>query len=642
MKRSGIAILLPRLLAAAGGTPRLCLIAALTVAVGCGDRVATDTTLAMADAALPARAVEPAGGHRRLWAGEEFNFYASSPSPDGRYVTEIDWGTGDLAVRDLETGVLRHLTHKGSWDDSGDYAEISTFSPDGRQVAYVWFDAANANHEIRVLDFSADEGDLPVGSNSHVVYSSGSAQAVGLYAWSSEDRMLLGMLHSDNTTALAVLTVSTGSLSVLKSFDWREARAALSYDGRFVAYDHPAGPDTQTRDIHILSMDGQRDVKLVSGPGNDIVLGWMPGDASLLFHSDRSGTPSIWRLPIVDGSAAGPPELVRADVRNIEPLGFADDVLYYGVVVDAPGFRTARIDFERNTITTLPIEFEPPVTGEMRALDWSPDGEHVVHDVHGPLSTRIYVRTAAGEVVREWTFDLRMQRYDMQWSPDGQSVLLPAIDERGRDGIYRIDLTSGELQSVRRFTLGESDGGFSISPDGGSLYYARRRTVDGELDDDLIEIVRYDMSSGVEEPLHRVSHPGPVVVSPDGEWLAYRGRASGAEQAIRLYRTDGSEARILHRIDTGNFIAIADWTPDGRRLLFTIAPNYPDPPLELWHVSMTGGDARRIGEIPDWRVDGPALHPDGGTIAYRAGSLRGEIWALEGLGARGEDGGGHQ
>ena len=39
---------------------------------------------------------------RRLWAGEQFSFYLSSPSPDGRYVTEIDWSTGNLAVRDLE------------------------------------------------------------------------------------------------------------------------------------------------------------------------------------------------------------------------------------------------------------------------------------------------------------------------------------------------------------------------------------------------------------------------------------------------------------------------------------------------------------------------------------------------------------
>lgn len=618
----------------AGRKPGLCSIAVITVVIGCGgDRVATDGTpaVALADATLPVRAGEPAASLRRLWAGEEFNFYASSPSPDGRYVTEIDWGTGDLAVRDLETGELHHLTDKGSWNDSGDYAEISQFSPDGQRVAYVWYGAASANHEIRVLDFSVDEEGMPAGTNPRVAYTSGPAQAIWIYAWSSDDRLLLGMLRPDNTTALAILTLSTGSLAVLKSFDWRDAHAALSHDGRYVAYDHPAGPDTQARDIHILSADGRHDVKLVDGPGNDIVLGWLPGDESLLFHSDRSGTPSIWRLPIIDGAAAGPPELVRGDVRSVEPIGFAGDVFYYGVVVDAPGFHTATVDFEQNTITALPTVFEPPVTGEMRALAWSPDGEHVVHDVHGPLRTRIYLRTAAGEVVKEWTFDLRMQRWYMQWSPDGQSVLLPAFDERGRDGIYRIDLMTGALETVRRVGPGETDRSFSISPDGGSLYFARKRTVDGELDDDLIEIVRYDMSTQREEPIRRVRHFGPAVVSPDGEWIAYRERGTGGDPAIQLFRTEGDEPKVLYRADSGVINAIAGWTPDGRYLLFTAAPNYPDDPVELWCVSRTGGDAVRIGEIPDWRVDGPALHPDGHTIAYRAGQSRGEIWALDGI-----------
>ena len=30
---------------------------------------------------------------RRVWAGSQFSFYWNEPSPDGRYISEIDWGT---------------------------------------------------------------------------------------------------------------------------------------------------------------------------------------------------------------------------------------------------------------------------------------------------------------------------------------------------------------------------------------------------------------------------------------------------------------------------------------------------------------------------------------------------------------------
>ena len=47
---------------------------------------------------------------RRLWGGSEFSFYvgSSSPSPDGRYVTEVDWSTGDLAVQGSDSVARIH------------------------------------------------------------------------------------------------------------------------------------------------------------------------------------------------------------------------------------------------------------------------------------------------------------------------------------------------------------------------------------------------------------------------------------------------------------------------------------------------------------------------------------------------------
>ena len=50
--------------------------------------------------------LRPAGGPqqayelRRVWSGSYFNFYFNDASPDGRYISDINYPTGDLAVRD--------------------------------------------------------------------------------------------------------------------------------------------------------------------------------------------------------------------------------------------------------------------------------------------------------------------------------------------------------------------------------------------------------------------------------------------------------------------------------------------------------------------------------------------------------------
>src|SRR5262250_2089097 len=47
---------------------------------------------------------------RRVWAGPDVNG-EGTVSPDGRYLSYVDWTTGDLALRDLATGKMRHHTN---------------------------------------------------------------------------------------------------------------------------------------------------------------------------------------------------------------------------------------------------------------------------------------------------------------------------------------------------------------------------------------------------------------------------------------------------------------------------------------------------------------------------------------------------
>ncbi|MDX1393774.1 MAG: hypothetical protein R3195_05265 [Gemmatimonadota bacterium] len=578
---------------------------------------------------------------RRLWAGEGFNFFASSPSPDGQWVTEIDWTTGDLAVRHLESGELHRITDKGARKESGDYSEVAIFSPDGRRIAYSWYVDEKATYEVRIVDFAIDDRGIPRASEPRVVHAGDPVYAFWLYGWTPEDEILAGLYRPDNSTALGFLDLSTGEIRPLKSFDWADARASLSRDGETVAYDHPAGGGPDDRDIFLLASDASHETVLVEGEGRDEVLGWGPGDRSLFFLSERSGSPSIWRVPMSHGRAADDARLIREGVGRLEPLGPAGEEFYVGVEVESPRFRTARIDFEKGVLEPLPTVLDSPYRGPAVAFDWSPDGRLVAHAVSvGQARARLFFSSPDGNVIREWNLGLRLLRLILRWTPDGESILLSGQDDRGRAGLFRVDLDSETTQLLRRYEL-SSGRLFSISPDGGAVLYTRVADVADGSEPKRIDVVSWDLESGTEQTIRTIDthdvhlgagHSSHLVVSPDGEWVAYPSFSTEEEARIRFFPTAPGSAEARKPLTAPGLREIVGWTPDGRSLLYLTAATSPDSgewateDVELWSAS--GDHTRRLATIPDY-AGGARLNPDGRTLAYRAGRSRGEIWALD-------------
>lgn len=109
---------------------------------------------------------------------------------------------------------------------------------------------------------------------------------------------------------------------MLKSLEWREPiKASLSLDGRYIAYDAPAGESGSARDIFMLAEDGSRETLVEHNPANDRSPVWSPDGSRIVFLSDRTGNASLWMVPLVGGRPTGPAELAKADIGTIDPLG---------------------------------------------------------------------------------------------------------------------------------------------------------------------------------------------------------------------------------------------------------------------------------------------------------------------------------
>jgi hypothetical protein len=232
---------------------------------------------------------------RRLWAGSDVDD-EGAPSPDGQYITYVDWKTGDLAMRDLLKGEERRLTNKGSWMESEDFALFSTFSKDGKQVAYAWF--TDSSCDLRIV--STAEGTEV--SKPRVLYRNDEVGEVRPAEWSSEGKHILALFtKKDGTNQIALVSVADGSARILKTLDWRAPqRMSLSPDGRYIAFDFQPKQDSPERDISVLAADGSRETLLVEHPANDLYPLWTPDEKKIVFASDRTGTMGLWAVPVAD------------------------------------------------------------------------------------------------------------------------------------------------------------------------------------------------------------------------------------------------------------------------------------------------------------------------------------------------------
>lgn len=570
--------------------------------------------------------------------------YLGAISPDGRFFSYTDWSTGDLAVRDLETGESRRLTQKGTWEVPEFAQAVQAISPDGRHIAYGWQGMSSC--DLRMIDLD--------GSEPRILYRDDEIARILPHDWSGDGQHILATFsRKDGTEQMVLVSVADGSARVLRTFDAASGSGAgniLAFlpDGRFVVYDSRSNPESPDRDIHVLSVDGRRSSPLVEHAANDYVLGWAPDGDWVLFASDREGTLDAWGIQVVDGQPRGLPKLVRSNIPPIEwGMFIRDGSYYYSRVVWVNDVYVTEID---------------PTTGRARrphklvnhvgfntSAEWSPDGRYLAYASGlGRYPDPLVLGILSVETGEEVRFQLDMARlgghaFDPHWSPDGQALL-----GSGRQGIRRIDARTGEVTLLVGSPGGCPGGGDCIE---WPVWASDGRTIFTRFDSQGVppRIAARDLESGLEEELYRVTPPAAVsqlAVSPDGRRLAFvwSDIAAGTSALKVMPTAAGSEPRELIALPRpqGNVpfdprrgeILRPAWTPDGRHVLFTtIEVTRQGRGFKLWRIPSDGGEPESLGLVMEGlRPYGLSVHPDGRRIAIAAGTpRRQETWVMEDL-----------
>ncbi len=569
---------------------------------------------------------------RKIWSGP-FTDTLGAPSPDGKYLSMVDWATGDLAVRDLSTGKNRRLTDKGSWAESSELALFSGWSPDGKKIVYTWLNKEEC-FELRIIEIDDSE--------PRVLYPVGKMEYVHPFEWSPDGNNILALVtQAPNISKVGLISVADGSFRVLKTTDMIANNLPLftfSPDGKYVAFSFLQDEDTQNRDIFLISVDDKQETTLIEHPMNDSLLGWSPDGKWILFASNRTGSTDAWIVRVDQGKQIQTPEMIKKDLGHIEPMGFSrSGSFFYGVSNQGTDIYEIGIDPESGKVKSPLAKATQRYLGSNRTPDYSPDGRYLAYvSTRGPRPIQhsvlciLDLQTGGEKELQPEQIDFFYPR----WSPDGRVISVEGWDEARNRGVYRIDVQTGAVDSILQVESGVAIYSHRWSKDGQSIFYARSDPEEkGPVAYRKSHIYVHDIDSGQDKIL-----PGSpddakdIDISPDGRWLALLNRDEN--RVLRVIPSSGGEPRTLYSIErVMNPVISPAWIAGGKYILFQTASDSSEveSTFELVRIPADGGQPQRLGvKMAEFRHF--SVHPDGEHIVFHSRGAKTEwpeIWVME-------------
>ena len=562
---------------------------------------------------------------RQLWK-RDVEFYGTVSS-DGRFLSYVDWGHGDIAIRNLTNGENQVLANEGTLYEQQNFALNNVISKNGKQIAYSFFSDQNT------YDLHLVEVDNP---SPRILYSN-KDEDVYPVAWLSDKKLIVRRKNKKNKTGQIVsFDISDGTHHVLKTLEvpnWQYF--SCSPDEKYIAYEVLNKKNNRNMDIHLLAIDGSSEISLVNHPANDRVLGWIPGRKEFLFLSDRSGTFDLWVIPVKDGKPSGAAKQIYIDVGEIQPMGFSENGDCFFSIFRRH-FNTYIAPFNLKT-GELKEKSGKPLLGSVIYATWSPDGQSLAfirEDGKADNPWQLTIQDLKNGEERKLATNLFTANSPC-WSPDGKSILVIGRPQRPKTaadvyngGIYVVDVKTGQtteilLLSDYEFTR-PNDARWPLSDiqwslDGKSIFYLFFKD----------RLVKHDLKTGEEKILYKHSHfSGDILeCSPDGKSLLFAVIDSEEKKGF-LYTmsVEGGQAKELCTTQEAASFDRGMWSPDGQYIYFTEGGDGKN----LWRIPSEGGNPQKVWHSNDrgyvW-----SIHPEGQQIAFTLRQREAEFRVIENL-----------
>jgi len=535
-------------------------------------------------------------------------------------------------------------------------ANSPSFSPDGRQIAFVWDGVQHGHYDIYVQLVG---GDTPLRLTHHqrgdgvpgppqwspdgreIAFARCNSDRDGVYTvpalggaerrltdspcrnwvagrpvWTPDSKamVMLDQCPPGGPRGVVLFSLATGEKRCLAAGSSGDFAAddALSPDGRTVAFWRQT--DATYSEIYAVPLSGEVPRRLVSDGMKLWNLMWTPDGKYIVSYSFRGNMVRPWRMPVAGGP--GEPEMVYPGVGSISQdgrrLAYAENtggasmipaVIWRADLSKAGGpvLRTRKLIYSQ----FMEDAAQPSPDGTRLALQSERSGTH-----------QIWLNSSEGDHPVQLT-TIGQFSGTPRWSPDGRWI---AFDARVEDHahIYVVDAEGRNLHAI---TQGNSDNVVpSWSRDGRFIYFASPRTGSRQ-------IWKHSLEDGSERQL--TEHGGfDPLESYDGRTIYY---SKFDEPGIwSMPASGGSESPVVTGKPQVSYWG--QWAVTESGLYLLDADAEPRPTIEFYSFS-----TRRITPVLSLEKSPSPWQPsvsasrDGRTVFYTQSDPQSVIRMVENL-----------
>jgi Tol biopolymer transport system component len=559
--------------------------------------------------------------------------YTSSISADGEYLALADWETGNLAIRNLKTGEKKLITNDATWIEPMQYIEYTLISPDGKQVAYEWYNPEGVI-ELRLIKVDTQ---IPA-----ILYTCTKDEIVIPRLWFPDCKKLIAQRYNGNTKIMQLFSVdiTNRDVQVLKENTSKSYKInmSLSPDEKQIAFDFPNPSDQSLFDINLLSLDTKKEFQVIKHPANDHLIGWIPGRNELLFTSDRSGTTDIWSVRTTGKEQIEVPGRIMTNIGDLDPVGFTrNGSLYY--LVSKSNFESFIIPFDGNG-TKVSMDSRTPLPGQVFDVTWLPDGESILcygyinEQVKRSRLQNIFVINNATGQARALATNLNTAG-QLRVSPDGKSVLVFGLDKQRsnekdyKGGIYIVNIETGTPAEIKlKQDIPPYSGTAEWDKEGKNIFYASNN-----------QIVKHNIESGEEKIIYNArqfTYPN-IMRSHDGDNLLIdiMVEKTGSDCQLLSINENGGEPKILctHKDVSNIRLKRIALSPDGKYIYFSSLSDDYKIGLKsiLYRIPSAGGTPENLWQSKEYFIAGMSIHPDGKKMAFSTYEIGSDLRVIENL-----------
>jgi Tol biopolymer transport system component/DNA-binding winged helix-turn-helix (wHTH) protein len=469
-------------------------------------------------------------------------------SPDGRQVAFVKWDAevnfnADVYVKLIGGNQPLRLTQDPGW------ACCTTWSPDALYVAYERCDGPQAGLYL-VPALGGPERRLQ------------EAMCLGI-SWSPDDTQIALIRKDplDSPYSIFLLDVPKLTLHRVTSPSVTEIgdrTPAFSPDGTRLAFVRVISP--WVTDLYVIPVTGGEPGRLTFDNTEISGFAWTADSHSIVFSSHRAGGMSLWKVPVAGGALEAVPiggsDTWKLDIpRHGNRLAFTVGGIH-------PNIWQMQLDNTHNWSNPKPLIASTKGEG---GPQFSPDGSKIVFYSSRSGYAEIWTSNADGSGLMQLT-SMRVLSGTPRWSPDGKAIAFDARPQN-HSHIFVIAAQGGEPHQV---TTGESENSVpSWSRDGKWIYFTSNRGGGWQL---------WKAPSAGGDPVQVTKQGGYAgFESQDGRELYYAGHK---EPGIwRQPVGGGQETRVVNVPVSWGHWALAS------RGIYFVDQTGPKPVIEFYNFS---------------------------------------------------------